>query len=100
MALVEVVAGKHRRVRAAQRLGELGLTLEADPQRVCAELGEGEHLSRDLEHRGVGAERERLRRSGKREAVIAKLGGIHRRELADATVSPCATVIDGRIASR
>jgi hypothetical protein len=40
VALVEVVSGKHRGVRPAQSLGELGLTLEADPKRVRAELGE------------------------------------------------------------
>src|SRR2546421_8318280 len=65
-------------MRPAQRLGELGLALETDPKRVRAELGKSKHLSADLEHRGLGAERKRLLGSGKREAVIAKLGGVHR----------------------
>jgi hypothetical protein len=56
----------------------LGLTLEADPKRLRVELREGKHLSGDLEHRGLGAERKRLLGSGKRETVIAKLCGIHR----------------------
>src|SRR5262245_31288658 len=60
MTLVQVVAGKHRVVRRPQRLGELGLALEADSKRVGAELGEGEHLSGDIEHRCLGAERKRL----------------------------------------
>src|SRR5262249_57827463 len=77
MTLVQVVAGKHRVVRRPQCLGELGLALEVDPKRVGAELGEGEHLSGDLEHRGLGAERKRLLGSGKREAAVAKLGGVH-----------------------
>ena len=64
VALVEVVSGKHRRVRPAQRLGERGLALEADPKRVRAELRQGEHLPGDLEHRGLGAERKRLLGSG------------------------------------
>jgi hypothetical protein len=76
--LVEVVSGKHRRVRAAQRLGELGLALEADPKRLRTELGEGKHPSGDLEHRGLGAEGKRLFGSREREAAIAQLGGIHR----------------------
>jgi hypothetical protein len=32
VALVQVVARNHRGVRPAQRLGELGLALEADPK--------------------------------------------------------------------
>src|SRR6266498_5956001 len=77
MTLVEVVSGQHRRMHAAQRLGELRLALQADPKRVGAELGEGKHLSGDLEHRGLGTERKSLLGSGKREAIAAKLGGLH-----------------------
>src|SRR5262249_7044702 len=77
MALGEVVAGDHRRVRLAQRLRKLGFALEADAERVGAELGEGEHLAGDLEHRRVGAERKRLLGAPEGEAVIAKLCGIH-----------------------
>jgi hypothetical protein len=78
VALIEVISGKDCRVRQAQFLGEVGLALEADPKRVGAELGQGKHLSVDLEHRGLGAERKRFLGSAKRQTVIAKLRGIHR----------------------
>src|SRR5215213_10743184 len=58
--LVEVVAGNHGRVGRAQLLGELRLALEADAERVLGELGEGEHLAGDLEHRCLRAEGEGL----------------------------------------
>jgi hypothetical protein len=49
------IAGNHGRVGRAQLLGELRLALEADAERVLGELGEGEHLAGDLEHRYVFA---------------------------------------------
>src|SRR4051794_40471852 len=78
MPLVEVVAGHHRRIRPAQRVDELRVALETDPQGVRAELGHCKHLSADLEHRRPGAEGERLLGSGEGEAAIAKLRRFHR----------------------
>jgi hypothetical protein len=58
--------------------GELRRAFDADAWGLRGELGEGEHLSGDLEHGGLGAEWKRLLRSGEREAVIAKRRGPHR----------------------
>src|SRR5213080_546510 len=77
-----MVSGKHRRMRPAQRLGEHRLALEADAKRFRTEPRQRKHLSGDLEHRRLGAKRKRLLRSPKREAVIAKLRGVHLPNLA------------------
>src|SRR3954464_16029714 len=69
-------------MRPAQRLGEHRLVLEADAKRFRAEPSQRKHLSGDLEHRRLGAKRKRLLRSPKREAVIAKLRGVHLPNLA------------------
>jgi hypothetical protein len=87
VALVPVVPGKRGRVRPAKRLEELGLALETDPKRVRAQLGERKHLSGDLEDRGLGAKRKRLLGAGEREALIARLGGIHRPMLDSSTTA-------------
>ena len=75
----------------AQRFGELGFAFETDAKRFRAELGEGEHLAGDLEHRGVGAEGKGFLGSAEREAVVAELGGTH--HPGDVTLSRLAEAV-------
>src|SRR3954452_14499545 len=73
VALVEVVARDDRVVGLAQRLGQDRVALDADVERLAVQSRQGEHLSRDLEHRDAGREREVLDGAGHRQAPLAQL---------------------------
>src|SRR5215471_5968003 len=75
--LVQVVAGRDLVVRPAQLLTELRFALDADLQRRPLQRGDREHLPADLEHRRLGAERERLLRAGVLQAEPPELRGSH-----------------------
>lgn len=73
VALRQVVARRDRVVAPAQLHREVGLALEADPQRRIRERREREHLRGHLEHGRVLAERVLLARAGPREAGAAEV---------------------------
>jgi hypothetical protein len=75
VALVEVVAGVDRLVRAPELVGQVGLALEAHLERPVLEPAESEHLPPDLEDRGLGAERELLDRAPEGKAQPPQRAG-------------------------
>jgi hypothetical protein len=77
VALVEVVAGADGGIAGAEGDRELRLALEADPQRLPVKRAQREDLAGDLEHRGLGPEREVLDRARMVQAPRTQLGGIH-----------------------